>query len=66
MRDYEPVQKIIQKDGLPLVIGGGSVLGFSLADVATVAQQLGVIGGAILVFITIAHRLFIFWKDMHK
>jgi 3-phosphoglycerate kinase len=68
MKDYsqEIIQQIAQKDAFPLMVGGGSVAAFSLADIATVAQQIGVIGGAVLVFVTLAHRVYIFWKDTRK
>lgn len=55
---------IIQKDAVPLAIGGGSILGFSLADVAEVSQQIGVILGMFVVAVTLLHRIYVFWKDV--
>jgi len=60
------IQSVFKQDIVPLSVGGG-FLGFaSLADMAEVFQQVGVILGTILVAVTLAHRIFMFWKDAHK
>lgn len=62
----EQGQGLLEKDGIPLTIGGGSIVGFTLADVAETAQQIGVILGAVLVGVTLAHRIYVFYKDTQK
>ena len=47
-------------------VGFGSIFGFSLADVAQTAQQIGVIFGALVVFVTLLHRILLFWRDIVK
>ena len=47
-------------------IGFGSVLGFTLADISEIAQQLGVIFGCMVVFCTLLHRILLFWRDLKK
>ncbi len=38
----------------------------SLSDAATVAQQVGMILGALLVTATLVHRLIMIWRDIKK
>jgi hypothetical protein len=59
-------QSILEKDGVPLTVGGGVFAFSSLADLATTAQQVGMILGAMLVFVTLLHRIYIFWKDTKR
>ena len=57
------IQLALKQDVIPLSVGGG-FLGFSsLADTADFFQQIGIILGTVLVAVTLAHRLYIFWKD---
>lgn len=64
MRDVE--QSALKQDILPLSVGGGFIAGSTLSDIATIAEQVGIILGACLVFVTLIHRIYIFWKDTHK
>jgi hypothetical protein len=59
-------EQAIAQDIKAYAIGAGSILGFSLADISEVAQQIGVICGAILVFVTLMHRILLFYKDLKK
>lgn len=59
-------QQIITKDIPTLTVGGGVMGVSSLADVATVAQQIGLILGALLVTATLVHRLIMIWRDIKK
>lgn len=55
-----------ENDMTYLAIGGGSIVGFSLADISIVAQQIGVILGACLVAVTLMHRIYMFYRDTKK
>lgn len=55
----------IRQDIVPLSVGGGFLGISTLNDVATVAEQIGIILGAVLVAVTLAHRVYIFWRDAH-
>ena len=58
--------QIITKD-LPTVTVGGGVMGVSsLAEAATAAQQIGMIFGAVLVIVTLIHRLLMIWNDIRN
>ena len=59
-------QQIILKDVPTLAVGGGFMGVSSLSDAATVAQQVGLILGAILVAATLVHRLIMIWHDTKK
>jgi len=59
-------QDIITKDIPTLTVGGGFMGISSLSEAATIAEQIGMILGALLVAITLLHRLFIFWRDARK
>lgn len=66
MIDPEKAQVVVKQDALPLGLGGG-FLGFaSFAEATTFIQQLGIWFGTALVFITLVHRMYIFWKDSQK
>lgn len=62
----DPVQTIIKQDALPLSVGGATIFGMNLADLSTIFQQIGVILGTLLVAVTLLHRIYMFWKDVHK
>lgn len=64
MRDIE--QSAIKQDIVPLSVGSGFIAGSTLSDIATVAEQIGIVLGAFLVFVTLIHRIYIFWMDTHK
>ena len=65
MRQAEQAQAVI-KDVPPIAIGG-SFIGFaSFADATEFVQQLGIWFGTLLVVVTLAHRIFMFWKDARK
>lgn len=67
MRDSLPEQtQSVLKDIPAYVVGGGSVVGFSMADATEVAQQVGIWFGAGVVIVTFFHRLYLFWKDTRK
>lgn len=59
-------QQIITKDIPTLAVGGGFMGVSSLSDAATVAQQVGMILGALLVTATLVHRLIMIWRDIKK
>lgn len=60
------IQNVIKQDAVPLTVGGG-FLGFSsFADATEFVQQLGIWFGTLLVLVTLAHRVFVFWKDAQK
>lgn len=59
-------EQAILQDVKSYAIGFGSILGFSLADLSEMAQQLGVIFGSLVVFITLLHRILLFWRDVKK
>lgn len=60
------IQNVIKQDAVPLTVGGG-FLGFSsFADATDFVQQIGIWFGTILVIVTLAHRIFVFWKDAQK
>lgn len=59
-------QQIITKDIPTLAVGGGFMGVSSFADVATAAQQIGMILGAALVAATLVHRLIMIWRDLKK
>ena len=60
------IKQILTKD-LPTITVGGGFMGISsLAEAATVSQQIGMIGGAVLVAVTLIHRLLMIWKDIRK
>lgn len=61
----EPQQTVVQ-DLKAYTIGVGSMVGFSLADLSTVAQQIGVVFGALVVVVTFLHRFLLFWRDLKK
>lgn len=59
-------QQIITKDIPTITIGGGFMGISSLAEAATIAQQIGMILGAFLVAATLIHRLIMIWHDAKK
>jgi hypothetical protein len=61
----EPEQTIL-KDAPPLAVGGGFIGFASFADATEFIQQLGIWFGTLLVVVTLAHRIFMFWKDALK
>ena len=62
----ETEQTSMKQDIVPLSVGGG-FLGFSsFADFAEFSHQIGFVLGMVLVAVTLAHRIFMFWKDAHK
>ena len=56
----------MKKDIPSYTIGGGFMGISSLAEAATVAQQIGMILGALLVAVTLIHRLIMIRRDMRK
>lgn len=62
----DDIQTVFKQDAIPLTVGGG-FLGFSsFADATQFVQQLGIWFGTLLVLVTLAHRVFVFWKDAQK
>lgn len=60
------IPKALKQDAVPLSVGTG-FLGFSnFADATVFIQQLGVWFGTALVIVTLAHRLWLWWKDATK
>lgn len=58
MKGQETVKQIVQQDGPPIAIGGGFI-GMSqlLHDAASIASDIGLILGAVLVAVTLWQRL---------
>lgn len=54
------------KDVPPLALGGGFIGFASFADLTVFIQQLGIWFGTLLVVVTLAHRILMFWKDARK
>lgn len=50
--------QLIDKDGVALTIGGGTVAYSWLNEVATVAEQIGMIAGCLLVVVTLIHKIY--------
>ena len=62
-----PYHKIVVvKDAPSYAVGGGGIGYFSLSDAATIAQQVGMILGAILVAATLLHRVIMIRRDTRK
>lgn len=61
----EQAQSVL-KDIPAYVVGGGSVVGFSMADATEAIQQVGIWFGTALVILTFAHRCYLFWRDTRK
>lgn len=60
----EQAQKMV--DDVPAYAVGVAGMGMSLADISTMAQQIGIILGAFVVLATLVHRLLLIYKDMKK
>lgn len=58
--------QVVQKDALPLTLGGGMIVFPSLSEVATKAEQIGMIVGCVLVIVTLSHRVWLWRKDIKK
>ena len=66
MREQAEQAHSIIKDLPPLAVGGGFIGFASFADLTVFIQQLGIWFGTLLVVVTLAHRIFMFWKDTRK
>ena len=60
----EQIQKVA--DDLPAYVVGFTGISMSLADISAIAQQIGVILGALVVLATLIHRLILIRKDLKK
>lgn len=57
------LEKIIKEDGPALSVCGSIFTYCTLANVATVAQQIGVIAAAIGAVVVCLHRIWLFMND---
>ena len=55
-----------QTKDLPAYLVGFTGMSLSLTDISTIAQQISVIIGAVLVLATLIHRLILIRKDLKK
>ena len=60
----EQIQKVA--DDIPAYAVGFTGISMSLADISAIAQQVGVILGAIVVLLTLVHRIILIRKDLKK
>lgn len=58
--------EVVQKDAVPITLGGGMIVFPSLSEVATKAEQIGMILGVVLLLVTISHRIWIWRRDIKE
>ena len=60
------IQQVIKQDVPPIGIGCGFIGFASWADATDFIQALGIWGGTALVFVTLGHRLYTWYKEARK